>query len=278
MTVPVQAGSDERELRPAAAPDRTPAWWVVADRELRDLWVAGRGLPLLLGYSVLVGITFYLVATNRALNFLEQREAVSLTLQVAVAFGGLLTLLAAADAISGERERGTLESLLLTPVPRRSLLVGKAVAALSLWLAAELFAWPYLWFLGRGVGVVGMAVRNGLLVGLLLAVFLAGLGIGISLACRSNRVSLSVSLFCLLAVYSPTQLPTTMQNGWAGEALLRADPFTAALRYLSRVVVEGRDPSAELGWLAGPAVAAVLAVLVVLVVAPRLSLVPRGRT
>ncbi|MFL6105199.1 MAG: hypothetical protein ACJ74K_18180, partial [Actinomycetes bacterium] len=91
------------------------AWMVVAERELRDLWLAGRGLPLLLAYSVLLSVTSYLVAANQALNFLEQREAVSLTLQVAVAVGALLVLLGAADSVSGERERGTLESLLLSP-------------------------------------------------------------------------------------------------------------------------------------------------------------------
>ena len=46
-------------------------------------------------------------------------------LQVAVAVGSLLTLVVAADGVSGERERGTLESLLLTPVSRRGLLLGK---------------------------------------------------------------------------------------------------------------------------------------------------------
>ena len=250
---------------------------VVADRELRDLWVGGRGLPLLLGYAVLVGATFWLTATNRALNFLEQREAVSLTLQVAVAFGGLLTLLAAADAISGERERGTLEALLLTPVPRRSLVLGKALAALSLWLVSDLFVLPYVWFLGHGVGVVTVAALAGLLVGALLAVFLAGLGLAVSQYCRSNRVSLSVSLFCLLALYAPTQLPTTMQNGWAGDLLTRVDPFTAGLRYLSRVLVEGRSPVGELGWLAGPALAALLAALAAVQLAPRIRLVPGER-
>jgi len=50
-----------------------------------------------------------------------------------VAIGSLLALLAAADAISGERERGTLETLLLAPISRRSLVIGKGVAALTLW-------------------------------------------------------------------------------------------------------------------------------------------------
>ena len=103
-------------------------------------------------FSLLLSVIAYLVATNTELNFLEQREAVNLTLQVAVAVGALLALLAAADAISGERERGTLESLLLTPVAAARDRVGKLLAALSLWLAAFVVTVPYVWFLGRGVG------------------------------------------------------------------------------------------------------------------------------
>ena len=75
-------------------------------------------------------------------------------------FGALLALLAAADAISGERERGTLESLLLTPVPRRHLVSGKLLAALSLWFAALIVAVPYIWFLGRDVGAVDDALAG----------------------------------------------------------------------------------------------------------------------
>jgi ABC-2 type transport system permease protein len=245
---------------------------VVADRELRDLWLAGRGLPLLLAYTVLLSVTSYLVAANQALNFLEQREAVGLTLQVAVAVGALLVLLGAADAVSGERERGTLESLLLSPAPRRSLVIGKAVAALSLWAAAWIVSLPYVWYLGRGVGVVGVAMAGSLAVGTLLALFLAGYGLFISMIVSSNRLSLSVSLFVLLALYAPTQMPTAVQNSWIGELLLRVDPFTAGLRYLGRLVINGRGPGQDAGWLIGPLVAAAVAAAVALTVADRLGL------
>jgi ABC-2 type transport system permease protein len=245
---------------------------VVADRELRDLWLAGRGLPLLLAYTVLLSVTSYLVAANQALNFLEQREAVGLTLQVAVAVGALLVLLGAADSVSGERERSTLESLLLSPAPHRSLVIGKAVAALSLWAAAWIVSLPYVWYLGRGVGVVGVAVAGSLAVGSLLALFLAGYGLFISIIVSSNRLSLSVSLFVLLALYAPTQMPTAVQNSWIGELLLRLDPFTAGLRYLGRLVINGRGAGQDAGWLIGPLVAAVVAVAAALIVAGRLGL------
>jgi ABC-2 type transport system permease protein len=248
------------------------AWVVVAERELRDLWLAGRGLPLLLAYTVLLSATTYLVAANTALNFLEQREAVALTLQVAVAVAGLLVLLVSADAVSGERERGTLESLLLTPVPRHALVIGKGVAALSVWLAAYLVTLPYLWYLGRGVRVIGVSTLSGFVVGGLLALFLAGYGLAVSILSQTNRLSLSVSLFALLALYAPTQMPTAVRNGWIGELLLRADPFTAGLRYLGRVIVTGSSPGQEAGWLIGPLVAAVGAIAAALILAPRLRL------
>jgi len=235
------------------------AWPIVADQELRDLWLAGRGLPLIFAYSLLLSMITYLVATNTALNFLEQRESVNLTLQVAVAAGSLLVLLGAADAISGERERGTLESLLLSPASRLSLVVGKGIAAVSIWVAAFLVAIPYISFLGRGVGVVGLASGSGLLVGVLLSLFLAGLGLLMSALSSSNRFSLSVALFVLLALFAPTQLPSGAQQSWVGDLLLRIDPISSGLHYLGKVIVDGHSAGQELSWLIGPAVAAALA-------------------
>jgi ABC-2 type transport system permease protein len=264
----------EQVARGAARPasSREAPWRIVAGRELRDLWLAGRGLPLMFAFSVLLSVTSYLVATNEELNFLEQRESVSLTLQVAVAVGGLLALLGAADAVSGERERGTLEALLLTPVSRRALVAGKGVAALSLWLGAFVVAMPYVWYLARGVDVAGTAMATGLLVGTLLALFLVGLGLLVSTLAQSNRLSLSVSLFALLALFAPTQMPSSAQNGWFGELLLRADPFTAGLRVLGKVVIDGHSLGQELDWLVGPMVAAALACGAAYVVAGRLRL------
>jgi ABC-2 type transport system permease protein len=232
---------------------------VVAGQELRDLWLGGRALLLSLAFTVLLGVVAYLVATNRALNFLEQRESVNLTLQVAIAVGALLTLPAAADAISGERERGTLETLLLTPVPRVQLVGGKLLAALSLWLVSFALLVPYVWFLGRGVGVVGDALASGALVGTLLAVFLASLGLLVSVFARSNRVSLSFCLFLLLALFAPTQLPSSAQRAWAAELLLRANPITAGEHYVAGVIVDAYPWSLDVSWLISPfAAAAVL--------------------
>ena len=100
---------------------------------------------------------------------------------------------------------------------------------------------PYVWFLGRGVGAVGDALATGALVGTLLAVFLTALGLLVSVFAGSNRVSLSVSLFVLLALFAPTQFPTSAKQGWAGDLFLRANPMTAGEHYVGKIVVDGHS-------------------------------------
>jgi ABC-2 type transport system permease protein len=257
---------------------RPPVWRVIAGRELRDLWLAGRGLPIMVVYAGLLSVTSYLAASNRVLNFLEQRETVSLTLQTAVAVAALVVLVAAADAISGERDRGTLEMLLLTPAPRRAIFVGKAIAALSLWVVAYVISVPSVWYLARGTRVLSAALVGGFIVGALLASFCCALGLVISAVAASSRFSVATSVFVLIALYAPTQLPTGSNQSWFTGFLRRADPFTAGLHYLGELVIKAHGAGQDARWLVGPVAATIVFVVAVFVVANRLALRPGGRS
>jgi ABC-2 type transport system permease protein len=253
-----------------------PSWLVVAEQEGRQLWLSGRAPALVCGYSVVLSCVAYLAATNQVLNFLEQREAVNLTLQVALAVGALMSLVTSADAISGDRERGTLEALLLTPASRGAIVVGKMAAAMSLWLGCWLVSVPYLWVLGRGVSVVAQSLLLGLAVGTLLALGLASVGQLISALSRSNRTSLSLSVFTLIALTAPTQLPTGLAATWIGGALIRLNPVGAALHYLTSVLVQGRVWTDQLSYLASPLLTALLAGAALLLASPRILTLEPG--
>src|SRR2546426_6987009 len=144
-------------------------------------------------------------------------------------------------------------------------MLGKLGGAFSLWPAAFVITIPYVWFLGRGVGIVGVALATGALVGTLLAVFLVSLGALVSVFAGSNRVSLSLSLFLLLALFAPTQFPTSAQQGWFGEFLLRANPVTAGEHYVGKIVVDGHSWSQDVSWLASPLIGAVVFVALAVV-------------
>lgn len=251
------------------------SWTVVAEQESRDLWIGGRGPVLVFGFSILLSAMTYLAATNQAMNFLEQREAVSLMVQVGLAVGVLLTVVVSADAISGERERSTFEALLLTPVPRRAIVVGKLAAASTMWLACFVVMLPYLWVLGRGVAGAGQAAVLALTVGTLVAVGLGGVGMLFSAWTNSNKTSLASGLLLLLVLFAPTQLPALPKTGF-GQVLTRINPIGSALHYITQVVVGRRGWTHDLGYLTAPVVVAVVVVAVLLTAGPRLVRLTAG--
>jgi ABC-2 type transport system permease protein len=254
-----------------------PAWLVAAGQDCRELWTGGRGPGLVLAFSVLLSALTYLVGTNHALNYLEQRESVNLLLQVAVGVGTLVTMIVAADAVSGERERGTLESVLLTPASRRQLLAGALLAALTLWSTALLVTVPYVVVLGRGVGVTGRALLAGGLVGTVLAAGLAGVGLVLSGLARSNRTSVAGSLLLLLALFAPTQLPLGARQGAVGDLLVRINPVGSAEHYLGAVLVDGHGWTRDLPYLLSPVLTVLLAGATLALAADRLLALDPGR-
>lgn len=253
----------------AEARGTSRGWAVVASRELRDIWWSGRGPIIVLVFSLLLSVLTYLAASNNELNILDQRDTVRLVVQITVGIGIAVSLLFSADAISGERERETLESLLLTPVSRRQLCLGKLLAAASVWPVLLLVSLPYIWALKGGAALFTNAVLGELLVGSLLTVGFTSLGMVVSLLSNSNRLSLAASFFVFVALVAPTQLPL---SGWVGDILTRFDPATAGSTFIERVISKQHGWAGESELLIAPVAAAIVALGIALYMAGRLRL------
>jgi ABC-2 type transport system permease protein len=98
----------------------------------------------------------------------------------------------------------------------------------------------------------------------------------VSVFSGSNRVSLSLSLFVLLALFAPTQFPTGAQHGWFADFLLRANPLTAGEHYVGKIVVDGHPWRQDASWLTAPVVAAVVLALLAALVGARFLRLQRG--
>jgi heme exporter protein B len=132
----------------------------------------------------------------RTSDSLAVRGAVPGMLWVALAFTGTIAL---GRAFDRERENDTMRALLLAPVPRLAVFLGKAVAMtalilavavvcvplLAVWLNAPLFAFPLELVLAVVLGAVGIAFIGSVFAATLLKV-------------RSRDVLLPVILYPLL--------------------------------------------------------------------------------
>ena len=108
-------------------------WIVVTSQELSALWRGGKIPALLVPFSIVLSFMSYLLATNKELSLTPPTEMVYFILQITIVVSLLVSLIIGANAISGERENGTFEALLVTPVSRRQIILGKFLAALSPW-------------------------------------------------------------------------------------------------------------------------------------------------
>jgi len=187
------------------------------------------------------------------------KEMVYETLKVAIAVSLVISLIIGADSLSGERERATMEGLLLTPTSRRQIVVGKFLAAVSPWPATLAVTIPYLSVLSQGDEVFRQAVLWGALLGSVLAPAYTAVGMLVSYWCNSNKTSLFVSLGIYVLFLIPAQLPGRAQTGAMGQLLQKVNPMAATTHFLSKTLVNNRTLGEFWSWLISPVVFALLA-------------------
>jgi ABC-type Na+ efflux pump permease subunit len=260
--------------RPTAAdrPDR-PVWWLVFRQELEELWVGGKALNLLILFGILISITGFLLATNNELSLTPPRSMIVVMIHTAMTFGLFIGLVIASESISGERERATLEPLLLAPAGRRQIVFGKFLAALSPWPIAYLYTVPYVITLAQGDLALWPAVAWGAVLGTMTTVAFTGLGMLVSLWSTSSRTSLFVGLLIYILAQLPPQLPGEFLTSPAGALVQALDPLEAVRQFLIQGFIEVKVVDQLWPLLYAPIVATlvILAVLF-LYAAPRLGL------
>ena len=220
---------------------------------------------LLVGFSVFLSIFTILLATSEDLTRMTQTDMVGLLLQVTVSVGILLVLVLSADSFSGERDRSTMENLLLTPVPRRHMAIGKFLGALSLWVGVLLVSIPYMALPAQGTGLFGHALALATIMGTILVVGFYFLGSIVSAFSRSNLMSFALSLFVFFALLSPMQLPGSVKAGSVGKVILGVDPASAGIGYMLEVLASGGSWTEAIGLVVAPVVILVVILVVVIV-------------
>jgi ABC-2 type transport system permease protein len=150
--------------------------------------------------------------------------------------------------------------------------MGKLLATLSVWPVMVLVATPYAWVLRTGYGLLVDALVAGFVVGSLLAVAFASLGIIVSTFSSSNRVSLAASFLVFIVLVAPTQLPGGVGKGWLGELVIKINPVSAGERFLDQIIVHNRAWGHETGTLTAPILAALIAASAAFLLTERLRL------
>lgn len=213
---------------------------LIARKEGGDLLLSPRGLAWLLTMAVVLSVFGLLLVGNTELGLLDNAQVVYDMGGIVTALGALLAVVVGTDAVSGERERGTLVSLLLTPASRDSILLGKLGGQAIAWGAMYAIALPYFWAVGStGQNLFDGAVSVAML-GTPVVLGFGFLAMGLGARLDSARSSLLTGLIVLLLSASPLLLGPSLRQSAIGRAFDAANPFSGALNAYDAVIIDSQ--------------------------------------
>ena len=218
---------------------------LIATKEAGELLASPRGLAWLAMLTAVLSAFSLLFVASTELSLLDNAQVVYNMLGVVTVLGALLAVVAGADAIAGERERGSLMPLLLAPVSRRQLLLGKLGGPLAAWVTMLVMAGPYIW----AVGSSGQNLFSG---GVILALLgtpvvlgfgFAALGLGARLG--SSRAAQSLCLTGLVLSAAPLLLGPSLRQSAIGRAFDAINPISGALNAYDAVAIDSQSILAQ---------------------------------
>lgn len=218
---------------------------LIARKEAGELLLSLRGLAWLLAVAVALSVFGLLLVSNTELSLLDNAQVVYDMVAIVTALGSLLALVVGLDAVAGERERGSLVPLLLTPASRDTILAGKLCGVAIAWGVMYALSLPYLWAVGSTGQNLWQAMLALALLGspVVLGFGFFGMALGARLA--SARAGLLTGLIALVLSVSPLLLGPSLRQSAIGRAFDAANPFSAAVNAYDAVIVDSQTILAQ---------------------------------
>lgn len=220
---------------------------LIARKEAGELLLSLRGLGWLLAMAIALSAFGLLLVSDTELSLLDNAQVVYDMASMVTALGGLLALVVGIDCVAGERERGTLIPLLLTPVWRGSILGGKLGGIAVAWAVIYFLALPYLWAVGSTGQNLAKAMLTLALLGSPVVLSFGFFGMALGAWFGSMRSGLLTGLILLVVSASPLLLGASLRQSAIGRAFDAVNPVSAAVNAYDAVIIDSETFLAQ--WL-----------------------------
>jgi ABC-type transport system involved in multi-copper enzyme maturation permease subunit len=218
---------------------------LIARKEAGELLLSLRGLVWLLAVALVLSSFALLLVGDTELSLLDNAQVVYDMAAIVTALGALLAILVGVDSIAGERERSSLVPLLLAPVPRSLILLGKLGGVAVAWVAMYALALPYLWAVGStGQNLTQAAIILAML-GTPVVLGYGFLGLALGSWLSTVRTGLLSGMILLLLCASPLLLGPGLRQSAVGQIFDAINPFSAAANGYDAVIIDSESFSTQ---------------------------------
>ena len=205
-----------------------------------------RTVVMFMFVCILMSVYSILLISNTEMSLLDNAHAAYMLTTLVLIISLLVILLLGSDGIAGERERGTLETLLLSPATGRSILASKLFAVLFIWLILFGLSLPYLWAIaGNGQNLVAAIIAL-LVTGSLCVTIVGGISLILSMKFKTVKGAIFTSMTAFLLLVSPAILGSSLRKNAIGRFVDAIDPIMGAINTLDSVIIDSQGISFQL--------------------------------
>lgn len=219
--------------------------YLIASKELKSNFRNQRGLINILIFSLVLSAFSLLFVSNAELSLLDEAQVIYMITGAITAVAAVISIIIGADSFAGEKDKSTLVPLLLSPIKRNELVVGKTIGILLAWLVLYLISIPYIWALGStGQNMFESIIYLGLF-GTPVVLGFGLLAMSISSKTGNILVSLVSSLVLFMLAASPLLLSPGLRKSAIGQLLDTINPFACVLNTYDSVIIDSEPFSMQ---------------------------------
>lgn len=218
---------------------------IIARKEAGELLLSLRGLGWLMAVAAALSVFALLLVSNTELSLLDNAQVVYDMASIVTALGSLLALVVGIDCVAGERERGSLVPLLLTPHSRAIILAGKLTGCAIAWGVMYLLSMPYIWAVGSTGQNLIEAISGLALFGTPVVIGFGFFGMALGAWLGTARAGLLTGMIALLVSTSPLLLGPSLRQSAIGRGFDAINPFSATVNAYDAMIIDSASLLAQ---------------------------------
>jgi ABC-type transport system involved in multi-copper enzyme maturation permease subunit len=216
-------------------------------KEIKSELLTPRGYLWYIFASVILSILTYLFLTNIELSLLDQSTMVFFLMEAVLSLGVLHSIIYGGDSFAGEIERGTMEVLLLTPIGKTSIALGKFAVSVINWFILFLISIPYILVVGKNGQNISAAITYLFILGTLIIMIFTSFNIILSIKLKSVKNAVLVGLLVFFLLGIAIILPPSLKHSSFIRYLDLINPVAAAVNSFDSIVIDNEGLRIQIG-------------------------------
>lgn len=205
-------------------------------KEFHESLYESKGIWMVVTVAVILSGFCLLVMNMKAGSVLSQTDVIQYAIKIGLSLSLTVCMILGASSMIAEREENTLESLLLTPIPKKQIAFGKYVGVFLIGILLLLASVPYLIALGVGSGIGGQAIFLTFFNGILLLISFVSIAMTLSILMKSSKASVIASILIMIMLTMPPLLKSFLKLSTIGNFILKIDPVACSFNMMEQML------------------------------------------